>query len=74
MSQTTMKPPRLSTRAAAGTMGVAALSSVTAASLACAEEAAEAEAPAAPAYEGTYDIMCQYTTHGHGMNPEGCAP
>ena len=73
MSQTTMSRRDFLTRAAAGTMGVAALSSVTAASLACAEEAAEAEAPAAPAYEGTYDIMSQYSTYGHGENPDAVA-
>ncbi len=67
MSQTTLSRRDFLAGAAAGTMGVAALSTLAATSVARADEAE------AVAYEGTYDIMSQYSTYGHGENPDAVA-
>ena len=72
MSQNTLSRRAFLRGAAAGTMGVTTLAAMS--SVAIAEEAASATEEAAAAPAGTYDIMAQYSTYGHGENPDAVAP
>lgn len=63
MSQTTMSRRAFLASAAAGTAAVAAVSAGTAAAV----------ADEAPAAQGSYDLMSQYSTYNHGENPDKVA-